>query len=625
MSKITVFTSLTNPKEPKFFELSSLLDGIREPKVATVSIIEQLRATTDKAERNKLKRSLACVCFSGEFTERTDKAIRQHSGYAVVDLDNLLDVDEVKDKVKLIPYVRAAFISPSGNGLKVVCKIPASIEHHRHNYTKLLEDLSSKIKIDDSNFDETGVNESRACFVSHDPELYDNPNATTFMPPRKEVKITTDYNRIGIAVNMIRLAPDGQKHHILLKASRLMGGYIAGGYVEESMAIQVLEAEISHRDIEDFRNAQKTIKDGIEHGKLDPLYETEGIEAEAKLQQDKVRLRSAKRKYEFLTDPELDDEGLNRYRFGGFQMGASTGYKELDEYFLFKEGEFNVVLGHANTGKSYFMWWLMVLASVGQSWRWIVYSTENKTRQIKKKLIEFYTNKPIQDLFDEDFLEAKAWVDEMFSFIRIDQSYTATDLLDFARVLISEKEYKGFLIDPYNSLGIDKTLWNEMKGNRHEYDYRVASDFVQFCDKENISIFLNAHAHSEALRKKHPQGHQFSGHPMPPESSDIEGGGKFTNRVTGFFIVVHRYIYHPDEWKYTRVEIKKVKDVETGGKPTKYEEAIEFKMNRDMTEFTIRHDGYNPIHPTAGLPSGEDEHEEQPQDYDSDTEVSAPF
>ena len=78
------------------------------------------------------------------------------------------------------------------------------------------------------------------------------------------------------------------------------------------------------------------------------------------------------------------------------------------------------------------------------------------------------------------------------------------------------------------------------------------------------------------------------------------------NRVTGFYMVIHRYIYHESEWKYTRVDIKKVKDVETGGKPTRYEEPIEFEMNREMTRFTLRNDDYNPIYPTAELPESID-------------------
>jgi len=598
---ITVFQNFKETNNPSFWGFESIIDGIRTPSITLISKIESIRDASNE-DRKAIKDTLPCICFSGKFTKRADNALVEHSGLCVIDFDKLQDVSEVKDKLKLIPYIAAAFISPSGNGIKAIAKIPKSIQYHRKNYKYLLDDLKSKLNIDDKYFDESSINESRICYASYDPDVYFSPEAKTFIPPKEVSVVETDYNKINIAVNMIRLATDGEKHSVLLKAAKLMGGYIAGGAVEELMAISVLETEIRHRNIDDFKQAQRTIQDGIAYGKAAPLYEIEGIEGAASLDQMKVKLRSAVRKYEFLSDPQEDSDGLEKYRNGGFKLGLSTGYPDLDLHFLFKEGEFNALIGHANTGKSWFVWWLMVIAAQFYSWRWIVYCTENKTRQIKKKLIEFYTDTHIQELSDSDYRDAKEWVEEMFLFIRIDKDYSAYDLLDFARIAMDEKEYKGFMIDPYNSLSIDKMRWREFGGNRHEYDYSVASEFVKFADKYNISIWLCAHPLSEALRKKHYKEHQFAGHPMPPEASDMEGGGKWINRVTGFFIVIHRYIYHESEWRYTRVEVKKVKDVETGGKPTKYEEPIEFKLNRSMTHFHIRNDNNNPLYPNKELP-----------------------
>ena len=166
----------------------------------------------------------------------------------------------------------------------------------------------------------------------------------------------------------------------------------------------------------------------------------------------RVKFQSPTMRYEFLTDNREDRADIMRYRTGGFKMGLETGHSDLSKHFRFKEGEFNVVLGHANVGKSFFMWWLMVLSAALHKWKWIVYSTENKTRQIKKKIIEFYTQQSIFTMSDIVYQDALDWVDEMFYFIRIDKSYSAIELIDFAKVLIQEKEFKGFLIDPYNSL-----------------------------------------------------------------------------------------------------------------------------------------------------------------------------
>lgn len=71
---------------------------------------------------------------------------------------------------------------------------------------------------------------------------------------------------------MIQDAPDGEKHGILLKAARLMGGYIAGGIITELDAIAALEYEISQKaNVKNLKSAYRTINAGIEYGKEYPI------------------------------------------------------------------------------------------------------------------------------------------------------------------------------------------------------------------------------------------------------------------------------------------------------------------------------------------------------------------
>ena len=60
---------------------------------------------------------------------------------------------------------------------------------------------------------------------------------------------------------------------------------------------------------------------------------------------------------------------------------------------------------------------------------------------------------------------------------------------------------------------------------------------------------------------------------MPPMASDVEGGGKFINRADEF-IVIHRYTQHQTDWIYSDIHIRKVKELETGGRPTPLEDPI---------------------------------------------------
>ena len=60
---------------------------------------------------------------------------------------------------------------------------------------------------------------------------------------------------------------------------------------------------------------------------------------------------------------------------------------------------------------------------------------------------------------------------------------------------------------------------------------------------------------------------------MPPMASDIEGGGKWQNRADAVF-VFHRYSAHETDWVYTHVHVRKVKEMETGGRVTPYDSPV---------------------------------------------------
>jgi hypothetical protein len=107
-----------------------------------------------------------------------------------------------------------------------------------------------------------------------------------------------------------------------------------------------------------------------------------------------------------------------------------------------------------------------------------------------------------------------------------------------------------------------------------------------FCKKEKVTIWLNTHANTAALRYKHPIGHEYVGHPIPPLASDVEGGGKFVNRADDF-VVIHRYVQHPTEWMISHLHVRKVKEVETGGRPTPIDNPIKLRSIVNNVGFTI--------------------------------------
>ena len=74
-------------------------------------------------EAAKIKSNLPCMTISATFKERRKKDyIDSYTGLLHLDYDKLENAEEVKTNLISIPYTYSAFISPSGNGVKVLVK-----------------------------------------------------------------------------------------------------------------------------------------------------------------------------------------------------------------------------------------------------------------------------------------------------------------------------------------------------------------------------------------------------------------------------------------------------------------------------------------------------------------------
>lgn len=270
----------------------------------------------------------------------------------------------------------------------------------------------------------------------------------------------------------------------------------------------------------------------------------------------------------------LADDGydfLDDVRSGRVHLGDGIDC-ELDRYLRYKPGQLNIIVGHANVGKTAWIVFYFTALALHHDKKFLVYSSENSIGSLKRKIIEFYSNAQLTNLGGNEFAECKSFVNRHFRFVRIDKAYTAEELMEACKEIHEEEPYDAVVIDPYNSLRIPRDV-----RNAHEYHYEVAHDLRIFSKKNNVSVYICAHAVTEALRKTHGSDHVFQGHPMPPGSSDIEGGGKWVNRADDF-IVIHRYTQHPMRWMETHINIRKVKEQETGGKPTFIDEPVIFTM-----------------------------------------------
>ena len=274
---------------------------------------------------------------------------------------------------------------------------------------------------------------------------------------------------------------------------------------------------------------------------------------------------------------------LNDVREGRIKEGLKLGIPEIDEYFRFKPGNFNIILGHANVGKTSIVLFLMLSYSIKHKLRWLVYSSENEAHSIIRKLVEYLAQKPINKIDEAEFRQHTGYIYSYFKIIDSTKMYTYKEIISLADSIKKAWDYHGLLIDPYNSLTKDAQILKNVGG--HEYDYQACTELRIFCKKTNISIWLNTHANTEATRKLHRNG-EYEGHPQPPWAADVEGGSKFVNRADDF-IVCHRYVQHRQYFMYTHLHVRKIKEIETGGRPTPIDQGIELRSIVNNVGFAI--------------------------------------
>ena len=292
---------------------------------------------------------------------------------------------------------------------------------------------------------------------------------------------------------------------------------------------------------------------------------------------------------------KLQDKILD-IKYGRVKEGLKIGIPEIDEHIRFKRNTL-AAIGHANVGKTTTLIYFYVLWAKMHNLKFLIWSSENTPESILRKIIEFYMGKPIQKASDTLINNAVEWANSRFKIIDVEDLYTYKSLLKEAQQIKDAWNYDGLLIDPYNSLSKDAAIL-KMVGNSHDYDYQVLSELRIFSRKNNIQLCVNMHGVSSALRQVHHSGHEFEGLTRPLAMSDAEGGSKVSARFDDVW-TLHRYVAHSTDWMYSHIHVQKIKENETGARPTPYEQPISLKMKTNNVGFEFL--GKDLIHNTQPI------------------------
>lgn len=291
------------------------------------------------------------------------------------------------------------------------------------------------------------------------------------------------------------------------------------------------------------------------------------------------------------------DDYLKQVREGTLQMGLTTGSPKLDAHFLLKPASFVHTNGIDNVGKSEWVWWLELLAAMYHGWKGIIFSSENTIGGFVRRMMQLYWGKPLYGNFamnDAEYKEAKEFVENHFLIIKAQEDlYNYKDIINLVKIALNKGVYNYGMIDPYNSLKIDLSGFSKL--NTHEYHYEALSELKSFGQQNNFGWFINHHAVTSALRLKDADRK----YQVAPRKEDTEQGGKVANKADDF-LTIHRITQHPTDWMITEIHVRKIKDTETGGRPTPLDEPIKFERYKGGYAYVERYNegdrGIDPIH-----------------------------
>jgi hypothetical protein len=177
---VTIFKNFNEVVEHK--TIPTILEEIKTGKYKP-GIIYLRKSLAEKKEEayNKAKKSLPAFTPSGKFVGgRKLEFLAEYSNCIILDIDKLSK--EQLQNAKMIAaqseFTYACFISPSGNGLKILVKINSDKANHKEAFLLVQAHYESILKLE---IDKSGKDVTRLCFYSWDENLYLNENASTFV------------------------------------------------------------------------------------------------------------------------------------------------------------------------------------------------------------------------------------------------------------------------------------------------------------------------------------------------------------------------------------------------------------------------------------------------------------
>lgn len=220
---------------------------------------------------------------------------------------------------------------------------------------------------------------------------------------------------------------------------------------------------------------------------------------------------------------------LSLYRSGGLPRGSLTGWPLVDRLYTVGLGQWTLLTGTPNSGKSEWLDALMVNLAKAEPWRFYIYSPENWPLELHhSKIIEKYIGKPFNpgpnERLDEEELDAaEAWMQGKFHFgkpNRPDIVSIVDEAIEHVASVAEKPQWKtGIVVDPWNQLEHYRPAHQTMT----EYVSATLSAVIERVREYGVHLWLVAHP--AKLRKDR------DGKYPVPTPHDIADSAHFWNKA----------------------------------------------------------------------------------------------
>ena len=564
--QVTIFKNIFS-KEPHFITVNKALERIKLG--ASKALVLDIRLALDKEKANKLKLNLPSICFSGKFgVDRKDEQLVQHSGFLVLDFDDISDLRDKQTEIIQKDFVYACWVSPSGNGLKALVKIADGKKHREHFQS--LQEIFPEI-------DRSGINVSRVCYESFDPDIYVNEKAVVFTKAKKIEKIV---------VNEIESIDDSENFRRILKwLTNKNDAFVTGERntyifklasaccrfgINEEAALSLISAEYLVSNDFTMSEMRGAVKSGYRANRA--------IAGSAILQKEKLVNKTTN--YEIDVKKEFIDEKEGNYRVedvvygidvkdkallinqNGFDKVMGVGIKELDYLFKPKRGEITLLTGIGNYGKTAWQKSQLLSRIIMFGEKIATFSPEDTPAEeyfhdyvemlLGCECTPFNPNRPANDIYEA----AYDYISKHIFYISAEMlSPTPQYIKEKFLELIVQEKVDFCCIDPFNQMTND---YKGFGGRTDKYLETLLADFSRFAKKNDVYFWVIAHP---KLMER-----DRSGNYKCPDVFDVNDGAMWNNKMDNITVYHRPFAQTDPSSPLAEFHSKKIKKKSVGRK-----------------------------------------------------------